>query len=82
MFKPKPLEKVRSNKVNEKNNWTDYEVNIRGHRDLGQQYLKCKFGVEDDTLAFLHILSNGLNDPEEITQAGCGGYSELVAYAR
>lgn len=59
-----------------KNNWTDYEKNIQNHGNLGNQYPKYKYGVEGDTPAFLHIMPNGLNNPDEPTQASWGGYSK------
>ncbi|MGB5321332.1 nucleoside hydrolase-like domain-containing protein [Lutimonas sp.] len=59
-----------------KNNWTDYENNIQNHGNLGNQYPKYKYGVEGDTPAFLHIMPNGLNNPDEPTQASWGGYSK------
>jgi hypothetical protein len=59
-----------------KNNWTDYEKNIQNHGNLGNQYPRYKYGVEGDTPAFLHIMPNGLNNPDEPTQASWGGYSK------
>jgi hypothetical protein len=59
-----------------KSNWTDYEKNIQNHGNLGNQYPKYKYGVEGDTPAFLHIMPNGLNNPNEPTQASWGGYSK------
>lgn len=59
-----------------KANWSEYETHIQGHGFLGDEYPKYEYGVEGDTPAFLHILPNGLNNPEEPTQAGWGGYSE------
>jgi hypothetical protein len=59
-----------------KNNWADYEKNIQNHGNLGNQYPKYKYGVEGDTPAFLHIMPNGLNNPNEPTQASWGGYSK------
>jgi hypothetical protein len=57
-------------------NWPNYETHIQGHGNLGRQYPKYHFGVEGDTPSFLHIMPNGLNNPDEPTQAGWGGYSE------
>jgi hypothetical protein len=57
-------------------NWPDYETHIQGHGNLGRQYPKYRFGVEGDTPSFLHIMPNGLNNPDVPTQAGWGGYSE------
>jgi len=56
--------------------WPEYETHIQGHGNLGNQYPKYHFGVEGDTPSFLHIMPNGLNNPDIPTQAGWGGYSE------
>ena len=57
-------------------NWSQYETHIQNHGDLGAQYPKYKFGVEGDTPAFLHVMPNGLNNPDDPTQCSWGGYSE------
>lgn len=59
-----------------KANWEKYAEHIQNHGNLGSQYPKYRYGVEGDTPSFLHILPNGLNDPDQPTQAGWGGYSE------
>ena len=59
-----------------KSNWEEYATHIQNHGNLGKVYPKYKYGVEGDTPAFMHILPNGLNNPDEPTQAGWGGYSE------
>ncbi len=59
-----------------KANWERYTEHIQNHGNLGNQYPKYVWGVEGDTPSFLHVLPNGLNDPEHPTQAGWGGYSE------
>jgi hypothetical protein len=59
-----------------KNNWTEYATHIQNHGNLGSQYPKYVWGVEGDTPAFLHIMPNGLNNPDKPNQAGWGGYSE------
>jgi hypothetical protein len=59
-----------------KANWSEYATHIQNHGNLGGQYPKYVWGVEGDTPAFLHIMPNGLNDPDIPTQAGWGGYSE------
>ncbi|GHA47617.1 hypothetical protein GCM10007103_30720 [Salinimicrobium marinum] len=59
-----------------KSNWSEYEKNIQNHGKLGSQYPKYKYGVEGDTPSFLHVLPNGLNNPDEPTQASWGGYSK------
>jgi hypothetical protein len=59
-----------------KANWSKYETDIQNHGNLGKQYPKYVWGVEGDTPAFLHIMPNGLNNPDKPIQAGWGGYSE------
>ncbi len=59
-----------------KANWDEYAEHIQGHGHLGSQYPKYKYGVEGDTPSILHIIPNGLNSPDQPTQAGWGGYSE------
>jgi len=56
--------------------WPDYETHVKHHGNLGRQYPKYHFGVEGDTPSFLHIMPNGLNNPDVPTQVGWGGYSE------
>ena len=60
-----------------KSRWSDYETHIQGHGNLGGRYPKYKYGVEGDTPSFLHLLPNGLNDPNVPGQAGWGGYFEM-----
>lgn len=57
--------------------WQNYSEQIQGHGKLGSVYPKYKWGVEGDTPSFLHILPNGLNDPDSTKEAGWGGYSEF-----
>jgi hypothetical protein len=59
-----------------KSKWSEYETNIQNHGTLGSDYPKYVWGVEGDTPSFLHIMPNGLNNPDSPTQAGWGGYSE------
>ena len=59
-----------------KNNWSEYATHIQNHGNLGSQYPKYVWGVEGDTPSFLHIMPNGLNNPDIPNQAGWGGYSE------
>jgi hypothetical protein len=59
---------------NGRRNWREYEAQIQGHGNLGILYPKYKYGVEGDTPSFLHVLPNGLNDPDVPSQAGWGGY--------
>lgn len=56
--------------------WPDYEAHIQHHGNLGDQYPTYRYGVEGDTPSFLHLMPNGLNNPDAPTQAGWGGYSE------
>jgi hypothetical protein len=59
-----------------KEKWDEYVTHIQSHANLGAVYPKYKFGVEGDTPAFLHIMPNGLNNPNVPTQVGWGGYFE------
>jgi hypothetical protein len=55
--------------------WTDlYAPNIQGHGNLGAIYSKYKYGVEGDTPSFLHVMPNGLSDPDAPDQGSWGGY--------
>ncbi len=56
--------------------WPEYETHIQNHGNLGNQYPMYHYGVEGDTPSFLHLMPNGLNNPDVPTQAGWGGYSE------
>jgi hypothetical protein len=56
--------------------WPLYVTHIQNHGNLGNQYPKYVYGVEGDTSSFLHLMPNGLNDPDVPTQAGWGGYFE------
>lgn len=56
--------------------WDQYEMHIQGHGNLGKVYPKYKYGVEGDTPAFLYVLPNGLNSPENPGYGGWGGYFE------
>ena len=60
-----------------RNNWNEYATHIQGHGNLGKRYPKYKYGVEGDTPAFLHVMPNGLNDPNVPSQVGWGGYFEF-----
>ena len=53
--------------------WEDYAAQIQGHGALGGVYPHYLWGVEGDTPSFLHIMPNGLNDPDDPTQVGWGG---------
>ena len=57
-----------------KRHWSEHESYIQGHGALGKEYPTYKWGVEGDTPSFLYVMPNGLNDPEDPTQAGWAGY--------
>ena len=59
-----------------KRHWSEHESYIQGHGALGREYPTYKWGVEGDTPSFLYVMPNGLNDPEDPTQAGWAGYHE------
>ena len=54
--------------------WDKYASLIQGKGEMGKVYPTYKWGVEGDTPSFLHIMPNGLNDPEDPLQVGWGGY--------
>lgn len=54
--------------------WQQYASEIQGKGQLGSVYPKYKYGVEGDTPSFLHVMPNGLHNPdapEQIGWAGC-----------
>ena len=55
-------------------NWDKYAELIQNHGAMGKDYPKYHYGVEGDTPSFLNVMPNGLNDPEDPTQVGWGGY--------
>ena len=57
-----------------KHYWQQYQENIQRCGALGSVYPDYKWGVEGDTPSFLYVMPNGLNDPDDPTQAGWGGY--------
>ena len=57
-----------------KHYWQQYQKNIQRCGALGSVYPDYKWGVEGDTPSFLYVMPNGLNDPDDPTQAGWGGY--------
>ena len=59
-----------------KQNWTQHQLHIQTKGALGKEYPNYKWGVEGDTPSFLYVMPNGLNDPEDPTQAGWAGYHE------
>jgi hypothetical protein len=59
-----------------KNQWDQYAEHIQQHGHLGALYPKYKWGVEGDTPAFMHVMPNGLSDPDCPTQVSWSGYFE------
>ena len=59
-----------------KQHWALHQQNIQGKGALGKEYPNYKWGVEGDTPSFLYVMPNGLNDPEDPTEAGWAGYHE------
>ncbi len=57
-----------------KSNWDAYVAHIQNHGNLGTLYPKYKWGVEGDTPSFLYVWPNGLNDPENPSGGGWGGF--------
>lgn len=62
-------------------NWGRIKTAIQGKGALGAAYPDYKWGVEGDTPSFLYLMPNGLNDPEDPTQAGWGGYHTFAVCA-
>jgi len=63
---------------NGKNDWESYAEHIQGHGAMGEVYPHYLWGVEGDTPSFLHVMLNGLNNPEDPMQVGWGGYHEFA----
>lgn len=57
-------------------NWNEYALHIQNHGNLGTLYPKYKWGVEGDTPAFMHLMPNGLSDPDVPGQVSWSGYFE------
>ena len=55
-------------------NWDQYARHIQQHGNLGRLYPKFKWGVEGDTPSFLHIMTNGLSNPDIPAQVSWSGY--------
>lgn len=53
------------------------EKHIRSKGPLGALYPEVKFLMEGDTPSFLHIIENGLNDPQHPDWGGWGGRYEF-----
>jgi hypothetical protein len=60
-----------------RNNWDQYARHIQDHGNLGALYPKYKYGVEGDTPSFMHVIPNGLSDPNVPTQVSWSGYFEF-----
>ncbi len=54
--------------------WDEYALHIQNHGSLGSLYPKYKWGVEGDTPSFMHVMPNGLSDPDIATQVSWSGY--------
>ena len=59
-----------------KRHWQQHKDYIQGRGALGKEYPTYKWGVEGDTPSFLYVMPNGLNNPDDPTQAGWAGYHE------
>jgi hypothetical protein len=57
-------------------NWLQYARLIQGKGNLGKAYPTYKWGVEGDTPSFLHVMPNGLHDPDQPEQIGWAGCSK------
>ena len=57
--------------------WDSYAKYIQGHGAMGDVYPHFLWGVEGDTPSFLHVMPNGLNNPDDPTQVGWGGQHEF-----
>lgn len=60
-----------------KRNWDDHAEHIQNHGNLGSLYPKYKWGVEGDTPSFMHVMPNGLSNPDMPTQVSWSGYFEF-----
>lgn len=52
--------------------WFDEHIR-QGHGPLGDLYPQARFLFEGDTPSLLHLIPNGLHEPESISQGGWGG---------
>jgi hypothetical protein len=57
------------------NKWLDEHIRCKG--PLGAQYPEVKYLMEGDTPSFLHLINNGLGDPEHPDWGSWGGRYEL-----
>ena len=53
-----------------------FKDNIMAQGTFGSMYPKRKFSYEGDTPAFMHLIPNGLSDPEKVHYGGWGGRFE------
>ena len=60
-----------------RSDWESYATYIQGHGAMGGVYPHFLWGVEGDTPSFLHVMPNGLNNPDDPTQVGWGGQHEF-----
>lgn len=51
--------------------WVD--ANVQSHGALGAAYPDRAWALEGDSPSFLHLVPNGLHDPEKVDQGGWGG---------
>lgn len=58
------------------NRWLEENIQ-QGHGPLGALYPDVSWGMEGDTPAFLNLIPNGLNNPEQPDWGGWGGRYEL-----
>lgn len=58
--------------------WDKYATLIQGKGHMGKIYPRNKYGVEGDTPSFLYVIPNGLNNPEQPSQVGWGGYFKMM----
>jgi len=63
---------------NGKQNWDKYAAQIQGKGELGKAYPKYLWGVEGDTPSFLHVMPNGLGNPNIPAQVTWGGYHVMA----
>ena len=59
------------------NNWEQYAQHVQNHGNLGALYPKYKWGVEGDTPSYMHVMPNGLTDPDIPTLVSWSGYFEF-----
>jgi hypothetical protein len=69
--RPFPTEVTGHNLETFTNEWVD--KNVQNHGSLGKLYPDRRWKYEGDTPAFLHVLPNGLSDPERVHQGNWGG---------